>query len=49
MTVIKRVVVEKDVVCDKCKETITKGNEAVKDRREHKKKGTKYYHVNHVP
>ena len=47
MPVIKKVVLVKSQVCEKCKETISAGNTAVKDRRD-KKKGTIYFHPEHV-
>jgi hypothetical protein len=47
MPVKKRVILQKDVTCEKCKEVIPSGNEALKDRSS-KSQGTKYFHTNHV-
>jgi hypothetical protein len=46
MAVVKRVELQKDVLCDDCKKIIEAGKVAVKDRRD-KKKGTIYFHTNH--
>jgi hypothetical protein len=47
MATVKKVELQTNQVCGKCKETIQAGNTAVKDRRD-KKKGTQYFHTNHV-
>lgn len=44
MALLKRVELQRIELCEKCKEPIDIGLEAVKDRRT---KPTKYYHVNH--